>query len=102
MDKETLKQRRIAFLDDTCNHFNISNTSGKWKAYPKLGDTIYVNMINKNGFSPIELEPLEIIELINDKNAIIVNNHGVELPVTFKCNSANDIELIAYFAKKED
>lgn len=42
----------------------VSNASGKWKVYPKIGDMIFVQTARKHlGFSCSELEALPIVEL---------------------------------------
>ena len=70
----------------------------KWKAFPKVGDTIFVKTTrNTGGFSCSELEPLEVVDLMPDQNIILCNHHGIELPVGFIVTPANDKDLIAYF-----
>ena len=79
----------------------VSNVSGKWKAYPKIGDMIFVQTTKKLGFSSIELESLHIIELLQENNVIICDKQGLELPVQFMFEPCLDKGYIAYFSNKE-
>lgn len=81
----------------------INNLSGKWRAFPKLNDTIYVQTTNKRtGFSTHNLEGLAVCDLIPEKNVIICDKQGIELPVEFRFDTCSNDGFIAYFCEKEN
>ena len=80
----------------------VSNASGKWKVYPKVGDMIFVQTARKHlGFSCSELEALPIIDLIKENNVITCDKQGIEFPVQFRIEPCLDDGLIYYFTEKE-
>ena len=59
------------------------NDKGNWAAFPKVGDKIFAILNNSKGFSSVNLESMEVIELNNDLKVIICGHHGIETPVKF-------------------